>query len=387
MNKLFVFGLLLIATACSGQSGNSAILFIIDSIPLLNDPEPWNPIIKEDIADITILKNKDSIKALGWNDVDAITFIFTKAFRARSDSIKMIPSLKQMKQKDGIWYFKDTVYTGKYIDYYNSGRIQDEGTLVNGVLNGELIVYRKNGNKKTVSHYKDAKLHGTRREYYPNGALSSTCNYIEGKSGSSQKDYFINGQLKQELRPKRKTLYDSSVSYYSNGNIKQIRLIINGRLAPNKKAEDRHYYETKFSQSLNAGQLKEANKYFYKLWAIDSTSDDTHYKEGLLLLKEFRFDEAIMAFDQAIKKEPLMGEALAHRALARIKKHKYADMNVFSKGFKETWLTTDDLMVVSESEQSKICNDLHIAKEVDLMETYVQRVVPFPIINYCEQKK
>ena len=164
-------------------------------------------------------------------------------------------------------------------------------------------------------------------------------------------------------------------------------MIINGRLAPNKKAEDRHYYETKFSQSLNAGQLKEANKYFYKLWAIDSTSDDTHYKEGLLLLKEFRFDEAIMAFDQAIKKEPLMGEALAHRALARIKKHKYADMNVFSKGFKETWLTTDDLMVVSESEQSKICNDLHIAKEVDLMETYVQRVVPFPIINYCEQKK
>ena len=388
MNKLvlFSFGFLLISAASIGQNKHGATLFVIDSIPLLNDPEPWNPITKDDIADITILKNRDSIIALGWHDVDAIIFIFTKAYRGRSDSIKMIPSLKQMKQKDGIWYFKDSAYTGRYIDYYNCGRIQDEGTLVNGLLNGELTIYRKNGYKKTVSHYKDTKLHGTRSEYYPNGALSSIGNYTGGKSGSLQ-DYFINGQLKQELRPKRKTLYDSSVSYYSNGNIKKIRLIINGTLAPNKKAEDLHYYETKFSQSLNSGQLKEANKYFYKLWAIDSTSNDTHFKEGLLLLKEFRFDEAITAFDQAIKKEPLMGEALAHRALARIKKYKYVGANIFSKDFKETWLAPDDLMVISESEQDKICSDLHRAKEVDLTETYVQRVVPFPLLDYCERKK
>jgi len=386
MNKLplFLFCFLLFSKPSQGQNG--AVLFIIDSIPLLNDPEPWNPITKEDIADVITIKNKDSIKALGWPDVDIITFVFTKAYRNRPDSIKMIPSLKQMNQVNSIWYFKNEVYTGKYIDYYNSGRIQDEGMLVNGVLNGELIIYRKNGNKKTVSQYKDGKLHGTRKEYYPNGALSSSWNYIQGKSKGAQKQYFITGQLSYEIREKGKTLYDSSVYYYSNGRIKKMRLIINGIPAPNKKVEDLDYYDSRFFQSLNAGQLKDANKYFYKLWLIDSTSNDTYFKEGLILLKEFHYDEAIKAFDKALTIEPLMGEALAHRALARIKKYKYARVNVFSKDFKESWLTTDDVITIQETEQNKICSDLHLAREVDLTETYVQRVVPFPILDHCERR-
>jgi tetratricopeptide (TPR) repeat protein len=367
------------------QATSERMLFIIDSIPLYNDPEPWNPITKEDIADMKVIRNKDSLKALGWEDVDAASFIFTKAYRSRPDSLKKIPSLKQMEMKNGVWFFEDTEYTGKYIDYYNSGKIQDEGTLINGILNGELIVYRKNGNRKTASHYRDGKLYGEWNEYYPNGALYSTRNYTAGKTGF-QKEYFINGRLMHEVRAKRKTLYDSSVYYYSNGNIKQVTLIINGVNAPDKKAEDLSYYGPLFFQNLNAGKLKEANKYFYKLWLIDSTSSDTYYKEGLLSLKEFRFDDAIEAFDKAIRKEPLMGEALSHRALARIKKYKYAKLNVFAKDFKETWLTADDMVAIPAEEQRKICNDLQHAIEVDFTETYVQRVVPSPILEYCQRR-
>jgi hypothetical protein len=387
MNKLllFLFCFLVFSEPSRGQNGTA--LFIIDSIPLLNDPEPWNPITNEDIADIITIKNKDSIKALGWPDVDILTFVFTKAYRNRPDSIKMIPSLKQMNQVNSIWHFRNKMYTGKYIDYYNSGKIQDEGNLVNGVLDGELIIYRKNGNKKTVSHYKDGKLNGSWDEYYPNGALSSTRNYKDGKTVGYQKDYFINGRVSHEVRPKRNTLYDSSVYYYSNGSLKKMRLVINGVLAPNKKAENLDYYDSRFFQSLNAGQLKNANKYFYKQWLIDSTSADTYFKEGLVLLKGFHYDDAIKAFDKALTIEPLMGEALAHRALARLKKYKYARVNVFSNDFKESWLTTDDLIAIPETEQNKICSDIHLAREVDLTETYVQRVVPFPILDYCERKK
>jgi len=386
MNTLvFLLFSLMSATNLFAQDSTKT-LFIIDSIPVINDPEPWNSITKEDIGDVTILKNQDSIKSLGWQDVDKLIFVFTKAYRSRPDSIKRIPSLRQMKQYDGIWHFKDKVYTGKYIDYYNNGSIEDEGNLLNGILNGDLIIYRKNGIKKTVAHYKDGKLHGSRSEYYPNGAVNNITTYINGKWTRFQKDYFINGELRYELRQKRKTLYDTSVYYYSNGNIKKMRLLINGILAPNRKAEDLDYYESRFFQSLNAVRLKEANKYFYKLWLVDSTSNDTYFKEGLLLLKEFHYDEAIKAFDKAITMEPLMAEALAHRALARLKKYKYSSVNVFSKDFKESWLTVHDIMSIAESEQNKICGDLHLAREVEVNVNYVQTVVPFPILDYCERK-
>jgi len=380
---LLLLVLLLVILHSFSQTPGERMLFIIDSIPLFNDPEPWNPITKDDIADMNIIRNKDSIKALGWQDVDGISFIFTKAYRNRPDSLKLIPSLKQMEQKNGAWYFKDTFYTGRYIDYYNSGRIMDAGEMTNGVLNGEVTVYRKNGHRKTVSHYIEGKLDGAWNEYYPNGALNSTRNYKNGKPLRGQKEYFINGNLMQEQRLKRKTLYDTLVYYYSNGRIKQILLYINGVRAPNKKAEDLDYYSSHFFRALNAGQLKDANKYFYQIWLIDSTSSDTHHKEGLLLLKELRFQEAITSFDQAIAIEPLATEPLAYRAIARMKYHKYKNVNVFAKDFKELPLIPPDLLNMSFAERAKVCADLHLANETDWSELYIQKMIPFPILELC----
>ena len=386
MNRsvLLLVVLFSITISLFAQGTGERMLYIIDSIPLYDDPEPWNPITKEDIADMNVIRNKDSIKALGWDSVDIISFIFTKAYRSRPDSLKKIPSLKLIDQRNNTWYLKDTVYTGRYIDYYNNGRIQDVGALVDGILHGEVIIYRKNGNRKTVSHYKEGKLDGPWNEYYPNGALFSSRNYKDGKSARGQKDYFINGSLMQEQRPKRRTLYDSLVYYYSDGRVKQILLMINGVRAPNRKAEDLAYYDPRFFQTLNSGQLKEANKYFYKIWLLDSSSSDTHYKEGLLLLKELRFDDAIAAFDEAIRIEPLMKEALAYRAMARIKKHKYRNVNVFSKDFKESWFIPPDLLTMPPTERAKVCADLHLANETDMTETYVQRLIPFPVLELCE---
>jgi antitoxin component YwqK of YwqJK toxin-antitoxin module len=379
---LLILFLSLISDCPFAQDTSGPMLFVIDSIPLYNDPEPWNPITKEDIADMTVIRNRDSIRAFGWGEVAAVTFVFTKAYRNRPDSLKRIPSLKQMEQRNGAWYFKDTVYTGRYIDYYNSGRIQDEGALFDGMLNGEVTIYRKNGNRKTVSHYKEGKLEGAWNEYYPNGALSSSRNYKDGTALRGQKEYFINGRLMQEFRSKGKTLYDSIVYYYSDGRIKQTLLIING-VSKSKKAEDLSYYDSHFFQALNAGKLKDANKYYYKIWLIDSMSNDTHYKEGLLLLKEFRFDEAIVAFDRALAIEPLMKEALAYRALTRLKRNKYRQVNVFSKEFKEGMLAPTDLLALSAVEQERVCADLGLANDTDMSEKYIQWLLPFPALNYC----
>ncbi|MEO7769245.1 MAG: hypothetical protein ABIS01_17565, partial [Ferruginibacter sp.] len=133
MNKHIILftGLLLLCSTFFAQAKNSQVLFVIDSIPLFNDPEEWNPILPEDISDVTVLKNKDSLKILGFQEFSGVTYVFTKEYRNRPDSIKRIPCLKQMVMKNDGWNLHGIPYTGKYIDYYNNGKIQDEGRLFN----------------------------------------------------------------------------------------------------------------------------------------------------------------------------------------------------------------------------------------------------------------
>ncbi len=146
---------------------------------MINNPEDWNPVSNEDIADFSVVKNKDSLKQLGWGRLDGITYIFTKAYRARPDSVKRIPSLQQMVLKDELWLLNDTPYSGQYIDYFNSGYIQDEATLLDGKLNGKLIVYFKSGAVKSVANYKNGMPQGFVMQYYKNGALMEKTQYAE----------------------------------------------------------------------------------------------------------------------------------------------------------------------------------------------------------------
>lgn len=387
MNKplLFFIGIFFYSTACLGQPANNKMLFVIDSIPLLNDPEEWNPILQDDIADMRVLRNRDSLKLLGWEQMEGITFIFTKEYRNRPDSLKKIPSLKHMVMKDGVWKLDGRPYSGPYIDYYNSGRMQNEAVLLNGKLNGELIVYFKNGSKKSVAAYKDGVLEGTWNEYYKNGALMQRREYKNGKYKTGT-IYFINGQVQHELRLKKETRYDTALTYYSTGKVKKMKLSKNGVFNTSKKENDLNYYTTYFNQNINTGNIKDANRNFYQIWLIDSTGADTYFYEGMLLAKEFRFAEAIAKFDKALETEPLMREALVHRGLARIKKHKYPHAKMLTENTGEAPLALEDIIAIPGDEQAKICNDLQQAEYVDFSEFYVMKWVPEPILNYCRKK-
>jgi len=383
---IFLLAFLSISATSFGQIPNEKILFVIDSIPILTDPEEWNPIDPIDIADITVIKNKDSLKLLRPEQLDGIVYIFTKAYRNRPDSIKRIPSLKQMVVKNEIWNLNGIPYSGKYIDYYNSGKIQNKGTLLNGKLNGELTVYFKNGNKKFISNYKDGILHGVWNDYYPNGVLLSSRKYADGKIIGYGTHYFVNGQIESEIKPKKATQYDTAFSYYSTGQVKRMKLVKKNPSVQDKKTNDFNAAVTYFLQSINEGNLKEANKYFLSIWKVDSSSSDTRFKEGLLLEKESRFDAAIEAFDKALKLEPLMRESLVHRAIARIKKYKYSNTNLLTGKSKETPLTLEDIISIPQDEQAKICNDLRQAVYVDFSELYVPQMVSPAILNYCQSK-
>ena len=382
---IFLLVFLLISKLSFGQNPGEKILFVIDSIPLFNDPEDWNPIDKDDIADITVIRNKDSLKWLRPEVLDGIIYIFTKAYRKRPDSVKKIPSLKQMVMTNQLWNLNNTPYSGKYIDYYNSGRIQNEGTLFNGKLNGELIVYFKNGNTKSVVNYKNGIQHGVSKQFYPNGMLMSSSVYKEGKGTRDYKSYFINGQIMSEIKRGKSGANDTSISYYSTGKVKQMTILRSKGPAYNIKTNNFNEYTTYFFQSINNGNLKDANKYFYLIWKVDSTSSDTHFRKGLLMMKEFRFDAAIEAFNDALNLEPLMRETLVHRAIARIKKFKYPKAKPLSNDINETPLTLQDMFTIPADEQDKICADLQQAVYVDFSELYVPKLVPFAILNFCQK--
>ena len=67
------------------------MLFLIDSIPVLSTPESWNAITKEDITEMTMVRGRDSLKQLGWEDIDGITYIFTKEYRQRPTASNKFP--------------------------------------------------------------------------------------------------------------------------------------------------------------------------------------------------------------------------------------------------------------------------------------------------------
>lgn len=376
---------LLLLTTAVGQTSGKKMLFVIDSFPLLGDPEEWNQVLPEDIADLTVVGNKDTLKLFGWPDLDGIVYIFTKEYRKRPDSLKRIPTLKQMEMKNNEWRLHGNLYSGKYIDYYNNGKIQNEGTLLYGRLHGELIVYFRNGNKKSAANYKNGILNGIATEYYPNGALMQTSEYVGGTYRRTPQTYFVNGQPMYGKNLRKKTRYDTAFTYYSTGKIKKMQLIRNGTPVFDQRENDINYYTTRFNHSINARNTKDANKYFLELYKLDSTSSDTYFLEGMLLAKELRFEKAIASFDKALKLEPLMRESLLQRALTRINKYRSININGVPE-HNYAPITVADITSIPDNEQEKICNDLRKAEYVDYSEYHVRQWTSEAILNFCRKR-
>ena len=381
---LVLLALFLCHLTSYGQTASEKMLFVIDSIPQITDPEEGNTITDEDIADMVVIRNKDSLRRLGWPQVDGITYIFTHAYRVRPDSVKQIAGLLQMTQRDNIWYFRGQPYSGRYIDYYNNGHKKDEGVMDNGSLNGKVIVYYQSGAVKSETGYRAGMQNGDAALYFKNGALMQKQGFINGKKNVESASYYRNGQAEGEWKKKKNTRYDTFVSYYSTGKIKSIRLLKNGERVESKNEEDINYYTTMFLQSWNRGDTKEMEKNVSHLWNLDSTRIETRFYEGILLQKEFRFNEAIQVFDQLLATEPLDRNTHLWSSLLRLQKQHFHRTGFLLKDGTEIPVTLEDLATLPEEERRKVCYDLQLADELDFSDSFVKKKVPADILNYCK---
>lgn len=96
---------------------------------------------------------------------------------------------------------------GNYKEYYPSGRLFKEYTLINNKLEGIGIHYYGNGHISTRTHYKNGEFNGLREGFYPNGNPHFKANFVNGYPQGKVKWWDNNGNIKmEEVWDKGKTI-------------------------------------------------------------------------------------------------------------------------------------------------------------------------------------
>jgi tetratricopeptide (TPR) repeat protein len=360
MNKIiFLFAVLLFTHNISfAQTSDDKIVFVVDSITVMDNPEDGNEILQMDVADLTVIKNKDSLSRLGFGQYDGVTYIFTKEYRNRPDSLKKIPSLKQMERKNGVFLFHSMPYSGRFIDYYYSGRKQGEGTFLNGKVNGHRKMYYQNGIISVEKDYKEGMENGVEIEYYEDGSIKQKGELVNGKEDGIWDKYFPNGQIKQRSIFINGVMNGETTVYYSTGKVLAVEMTKNGKASPDKRLEKINQILNKGNESNKEEDYKNAIKIYSKAIELDSTFAEAYFSRGTAKLNDLQFDEAIADFDKALKFEPFMTYALANRASARIRKYQFRNSRTISKTNGITVLASKDDAPIPEDEKVKICDDL-----------------------------
>ncbi|MBC7557437.1 MAG: hypothetical protein H7195_10815 [Chryseobacterium sp.] len=363
IKKVILFvSVFIFSKALFSQSKSENIVYIVDNITVKDDPERGNDINNDDIDKVNIIKNKDSLKKYGFEKFDRAIFVYTKEFKNRSAENKKIPSTKQMEMKNGnVWYFNDQIYTGKFIDYYYSGRIQGEGFLKNGNLDGLRKTYFQNGKTSLERIYTTSIPNGLENEYFEDGSLKQKGNFINGKEEGIWENYFPNGNLHQQSNFKNGKMVAESKIFHSNGKIYRIEKIIEDKILPDQSFEEVDNQMSKAKKSAENGDEKLSLKMLTKIIETNPNYKDSYFSRGTMLLNQMKFDEAISDFDKAIEIEPYYDFALANRAFARIRKYELGGNRKLIDNSEITVLAGKKDAEIPENEKSKICSDLKMA--------------------------
>jgi len=330
---------------CFAQNAKKeeSILYVVDSIPIINDPDESSGTLKnEDVDHLQVVTNPEQIKARGYTDIDKIIFITTKEFTKRPEEIKKIPTTKQMERKDGVWYLKNstTPYSGRFIDYFLNGKIAGEGTLKDGIADGTRTVYYENGNKSFFRIYVNGVANGYSEEYFPDGKLKQKGSFKDGKDDGTW------------------------IEYYSTGGIKRQTNFKNTE--PDMSKDEKKFYDlqNKAVELIQGEDYKGAIKKLDEAEKLYSKYADLYFYRGTAKLDNFDFDNAVLDFDKAIELEPMYMEALANRAFARIRKYEFKDSRTLTANSNVTVMATKSKVEIPADEKVKICSDLN--KSVEL---------------------
>lgn len=339
MKRLIICLLIAIAIHSFGQGTQERILYVVDSIPIINDPDEDDGELKEqDVETLNVVTDKSEIKKLGYQDLDKIIFVRTKEYAKRPEELKRIPTLAQMERKNGRWCLKNsqTAYTGQFVEFYINGWMKGEG------------------------NFKDGLAEGLRTAYFPDGKTRYIRNYVNGLENGEFKQFFANGKIEQEGIFKDAKEDGLWKLWYSTGELKKQAEFKNGKEITTKEDEKAYRQFSNASKLSSEGNYSAAVRVFDKVIELNPNYSDLYFHRGTAYLYDMKFDEAIKDYDKAIELEPLYKESISNRAFARLRKHEFKNSRTLSKNSGVTVLATKEKVEIPKEELDKICADLNL---------------------------
>lgn len=123
-------------------------------------------------------------------------------------------------KKEGIWHYS-----------YETGELKSEIEYKNGIENGTLKLWHRNGTLKMITTNVNGKTNGLWQEYYENGQIKEENNVVEDKFypinfwDSEGNQLLKNGTGKMICEFGSETLFDVYEQYFDNGEfVKEVKI-------------------------------------------------------------------------------------------------------------------------------------------------------------------
>lgn len=364
MKKLYLtLSFVLISFTGICQIPNESVLYIVDSVPIYNEPPEGFDSLDENLIDrVDIVRNKETIEKAGYKDLEGLIYVYTKEYTARPDSIKAIPTTKLMTAKNGVWYLQSQTepYTGSFIDYYLNGKKQGEGSMLNGKLNGERKLYYTDGQISDFMVYENGIPSGMEKRFYQDGNIMQKGEFKNGIEIGVWEMYHPNGQLKQRANFIDGKMDGEAISYYSTGEIKGINIYKNGDWETDKTDKQLFKLYMESQELSKRADYKSAIRRLDKALKLKDNWADAYFARGTMKLNNLQYDKAIEDFNKTLEIEPYFTHAYANRAFALLRKHELGEVQELSKSKGFQVVISKDSQIPAADLKS-ICSDLNKA--------------------------
>lgn len=181
--------------------------------------------------------------------------------------------VQNLELKEGLLYSKNYPYTGICLNMFGNSI----SNVVEGELNGETIIYYKNGTILMRGQFNSNLQHGTWKEYSENERIISEKDYILGNLDGIFKIFYENGILKTKREFKNNNPNGKTEYYFENGVIQSVAYYKNGY----REGKEIIYYK-------NGNILSES---YFSGGRLTGT-DTTYYENGLKNIEKIYQTEA-----------------------------------------------------------------------------------------------
>lgn len=226
-------------------------------------------------------------------------------------------NINNLERVNGLWTKKgeSKPYSGEFIEYYENGKVKGKGEFKDGLVNGLRIMYYENGEKSLERNYLAGQNEGSSIEYYPSGQIKQEAIFINGKENGVLKAYYENGQVHVIINLSNGVKQGDYFEYSSDGKLTTQYYFINGQANYSPKLMELTSQALELSRQF---KNEEAIKLYDEAIALNPTVAQIYFNRGACKGNNFDFKGAIEDYDKAIELKPDYMEAYGNRGNAKI---------------------------------------------------------------------